>query len=97
MPPVPGEPQLMAHGYTNRTVRTGAIVTKDYQGPDAAIRCATEAAALAGLAGQVPVPRVLYCQQTWLVTACSLLRDLRGAATLAGSTSGDHGQMRGTA
>src|ERR1700733_13800855 len=46
----------MPHGYTNHTVRSGSVVTKDYQGPDAARRCRREGAALAPLAGSLPVP-----------------------------------------
>jgi aminoglycoside phosphotransferase (APT) family kinase protein len=52
-------PDLMPHGYTNCTMLDGSVVTKTYQGPDADRRGAREAAALRGLAGRVPVPRVL--------------------------------------
>ncbi|HEU5417333.1 MAG TPA: phosphotransferase [Streptosporangiaceae bacterium] len=56
--------ELLPHGYTNRTTRSGAVVTKAYLGPDAARRGAREAAVLRALAGpaaagQVPVPAVL--------------------------------------
>jgi aminoglycoside phosphotransferase (APT) family kinase protein len=51
--------ELMPHGYTNRTVQDGQVVAKSYQGPGAAQRCAREAAVLAALAGQLPVPPLL--------------------------------------
>jgi hypothetical protein len=51
--------ERMPHGYTNHTVRSGSVVTKDYQGPDAARRCGREAAALAALAGSLPVPPLI--------------------------------------
>ena len=51
--------ELMPHSYTNRTTRTGVVVTKVYQGPEAARRCAREAAAMRGLAGRLPVPTVI--------------------------------------
>jgi Ser/Thr protein kinase RdoA (MazF antagonist) len=54
----------MRHGYTNHTVRTGPVVTKDYQGPDAARRCTREAAALAALAGTLPVPPLVETAAT---------------------------------
>lgn len=44
----------MAHGYTHRTTRTGDVVTKVYQGPDAKACCAREAAALTAVAGLLP-------------------------------------------
>lgn len=49
----------MPHGYSNHTVRSGAVVTKSYQGQDAERRCAREAAALVALAGKLPVPPLL--------------------------------------
>jgi aminoglycoside phosphotransferase len=49
----------MPHGYTNHTVRAGAVVTKSYLGPDAAVRCAREAAVLTSLTRRLPVPPVL--------------------------------------
>jgi len=52
-------PELMPHGYTHRTTRTGDVITKAYQGPAAEARCAREAAALTALAGLVPVPRII--------------------------------------
>jgi aminoglycoside phosphotransferase len=51
--------QTMPHGYTNRTTGDGQVVTKSYLGPGAALRCAREAEVLTGLAGRLPVPRVL--------------------------------------
>jgi uncharacterized protein YbjT (DUF2867 family) len=41
------------------TVRSGAVVTKSYQGPDAAGRSAREAAVLTALAGRLPVPPLI--------------------------------------
>ena len=49
----------MPHGYTNRTMRNGPVVTKTYQGPEAACRSAREAAVLSALAGRLPVPEVI--------------------------------------
>ena len=49
----------MPHGYTNGTARDGSTVVKDYLGPDAGLRCETEAHALTALAGRLPVPPVL--------------------------------------
>jgi tRNA A-37 threonylcarbamoyl transferase component Bud32 len=49
----------LAHGYTNHTAGDGAVVVKTYAGPDAAARADGEHAALAALAGRVPVPPVL--------------------------------------
>ena len=54
----------MPHGYTNHTVRSGSVVTKDYRGPDAARRCGREAAALAALAGSLPVPPLVEAGDT---------------------------------
>jgi aminoglycoside phosphotransferase len=51
--------ELMPHSYTNHTTRDGHVVTKAYQGPDAAGRRALEAAVLRGLAGRLPVPSVI--------------------------------------
>jgi aminoglycoside phosphotransferase (APT) family kinase protein len=51
--------ELMPHSYTNHTTREGPVVTKAYQGPDAARRCEHEAAVLRALAGRLPVPPVL--------------------------------------
>jgi aminoglycoside phosphotransferase len=56
----------MPHGYTNHTTRDGMVVTKSYQGPDAARRCAHEAAAVSTLAGQLPVPPVIDHSDTTL-------------------------------
>jgi aminoglycoside phosphotransferase (APT) family kinase protein len=53
--------ELMPHSYTNHTTRSGPVVTKVYQGPAAARRCAREAAAVRGLAGRLPVPAVIGC------------------------------------
>jgi aminoglycoside phosphotransferase (APT) family kinase protein len=51
--------ELLPHGHTNHTTRDRSVVTKIYQGPDTARRCAREAAVLRGLAGRMPVPVVL--------------------------------------
>lgn len=56
----------MPHGYTNSTTGDGVVVTKSYQGPDAAHRCAREAAVLSALAGWLPVPPVLDRSDTSL-------------------------------
>ncbi len=53
--------ERMPHGYTNDTVRSGSVVTKDYQGPGAARRCGREAAALAG---SLPVPPLVEVGDT---------------------------------
>ena len=53
----------LPHGYTNVTTGDGSVVTKRYLGPDAAGRCAREAAALRGLAGRPPVPPLLDCAE----------------------------------
>jgi hypothetical protein len=49
----------LPHGYTNDTTRLGGVVTKRYQGPDAAGRQARETAVLRAVAGRLPVPPVL--------------------------------------
>ena len=46
----------MRHGYTNLTDTDGRVVTKKYQGPDAAWRAAREQAALRSFGAVVPVP-----------------------------------------
>jgi len=51
--------EVMPHGYSNHTVRSGAVVTKSYQGQDVELRCAQEAAALMALAGKLPVPPLI--------------------------------------
>jgi aminoglycoside phosphotransferase (APT) family kinase protein len=51
----------LPHSYTNRTTRDGPVVTKAYQGPDAAWRCTHEAGVLRALAYRLPVPPVLGC------------------------------------
>jgi aminoglycoside phosphotransferase (APT) family kinase protein len=45
------------------------VVTKQYRGPEAATGCAREAAALAALAGLLPVPRVIAAGPAFLQTA----------------------------
>lgn len=65
----PDEPELMTHGYTHRTSRLGAVVTKAYRGPEAVGRCRHETAALRALAGLLPVPPVLAAGPDWLRTA----------------------------
>ena len=51
--------ELLPHSHTNRTSRSGDLVSKSYRGPDAALRCAREITAVTGLYGQVPVPRLV--------------------------------------
>ena len=51
--------EIMVHGYTNHTARCGQVVTKAYQGPDAALRRDREAVALSALAGFLPVPALI--------------------------------------
>lgn len=63
------EPELMLHGYTHCTTRSGDVVTKTYQGPAAGACCAREAAALTALAGLVPVPKVIARGPVTLLTA----------------------------
>jgi hypothetical protein len=63
------EPELMRHGYTHCTTRSGDVVTKTYQGPAAGACCAREAAALTALAGLVPVPKVIARGPVTLLTA----------------------------
>ena len=49
----------LAHGYTNHSWLDGDLVVKQYQGVDAAERLRVEVAALARVAGVVPVPDVV--------------------------------------
>jgi hypothetical protein len=51
--------EVMPHGYTNHTARSGEVITKSYLGPNADRRCAREATALAALAGKLPVPPLI--------------------------------------
>jgi aminoglycoside phosphotransferase len=89
------QPEVMAHGYTHRTTRLGSVVTKDYQGPDAAARCRRESAALTALAGRLPVPPVLSAGPSSLCTG--LLPGVHGqdliAAGLAGPVLSAGGDM----
>jgi len=62
-------PELMPHGYTHRTTRSGDVVTKAYQGPAAEACCAREAGALTALAGLLPVPLVITRGPVTLQTA----------------------------
>jgi aminoglycoside phosphotransferase (APT) family kinase protein len=48
----------LAHGYTNRTLGDGGIVSKTYQGPDAAERRDRERRTLERLRGLLPVPEI---------------------------------------
>jgi hypothetical protein len=43
----------LPHGYTNDTTRLGGVLTKRYQGPDAAGRQARETAVLRAVAGRL--------------------------------------------
>src|SRR5919202_5720508 len=49
----------LAHGYTNQSWLAGELVVKQYQGVDAGVRLGVEVAALARVAGVVPVPDVV--------------------------------------
>ena len=49
----------LPHGYTNQTTGNGSLVRKVYEGPDASRRRDRERAALADLAGRIPVPPLL--------------------------------------
>jgi Ser/Thr protein kinase RdoA (MazF antagonist) len=71
----------MAHGYSNRVIRQGDVVTKSYLGPGAAQRCAREAAALAGLAGKLPVPPVITASARTL--RAGWLRGIHGQDLIA--------------
>jgi hypothetical protein len=51
--------QRLPHGYTNETVRDGAVVVKTYAGPGAAARLDREYRALRLIRDRVPVPPVL--------------------------------------
>ncbi|MBT2411240.1 phosphotransferase [Streptomyces sp. ISL-12] len=48
----------LGHGYTHHTVGDGAVVTKTYEGPDAAARLRREHLLLGRLLGRLPVPPV---------------------------------------
>jgi aminoglycoside phosphotransferase len=58
--------EVMPHSYTNLTTRDDSVVTKSYQGPDARVRCAREAAVLSAVAGHLPVAPVLGSSDTSL-------------------------------
>jgi aminoglycoside phosphotransferase (APT) family kinase protein len=49
--------ELLPHGHTNRTSRSGDTVNKAYRGPDAVLRRTREVTAVTALHGRVPVPR----------------------------------------
>jgi aminoglycoside phosphotransferase (APT) family kinase protein len=49
----------LPHGYTNETASDGDVVTKSYDGPGSAARCARETAVLRALSGRLPVPAVV--------------------------------------
>jgi Phosphotransferase enzyme family len=72
-----GRLEVMPHGDTNHTVKSGAVVTKSYLGPDADRRCAREAAVLMALAGKLPVPPLI---------------GMSGSAVSMGFMPGVHGQ-----
>jgi hypothetical protein len=55
--------QRLPHGYTNSTTRQGGVVTKCYDGPDAAGRQEREASVLRALSGELPVPHVIASDQ----------------------------------
>lgn len=48
----------LRHGCTNRTAGDGSVVTKTYEGPDAAARLRREHLLLGRLLGRLPVPPV---------------------------------------
>ncbi|HEY2506939.1 MAG TPA: phosphotransferase [Streptosporangiaceae bacterium] len=79
-------PEVMAHGYTHLTTRLGSVVTKAYRGPDAAARCGRETAALAALAGQLPVPPVIAAGRDSLQTR--LLPGVHGQDLIAAGLAG---------
>ncbi len=56
--------QLLPHSYTNHAVISAGTVIKTYRGLDAQARKAREAAALAALAGILPVPRLIEVTST---------------------------------
>jgi hypothetical protein len=64
------EPELMVHGYTHSTSRTGDVVTKVFRGPEAAAGCAREAAALSTVAGLLPVPRLIAAGPAYWHLVC---------------------------
>ena len=65
---VPLETARLPHGYTNATRRFDGTVRKSYLGPDPQERLRTEQAALTGLFGRFPVPRVLSSESRELRT-----------------------------
>ncbi len=59
-PDTVGDDDLFSHGYTNETsAHEAGLVRKRYSGTDARVRSAIEVACLVGLAGRLPVPRVV--------------------------------------
>lgn len=79
-------PATMPHGYTHRTTRLGSVITKAYRGPWALTGCARETAALAALAGQLPVPRVIATGTDWLQT--ELMPGVHGQDLIAAGLAG---------
>jgi phosphotransferase family enzyme len=62
----PSAQRRLPHGYTNVTERLRGAVRKFYQGPEPRSRRQVEQAALTGLHGRFPVPRLLYSRETEL-------------------------------
>ncbi|MFZ3565640.1 phosphotransferase family protein [Streptomyces sp. BH097] len=56
----------LKHGHTNRTLADRTVVTKTYDGPDAALRLRRERTLLPHLQGRLPVPPVLDATATTL-------------------------------
>jgi aminoglycoside phosphotransferase (APT) family kinase protein len=63
-----GTLEQMPHAYTNHTFRHNDTVFKSYRGPDAAVRCRREAAALEKLSPYVPVPPLIATTVDTLTT-----------------------------
>jgi aminoglycoside phosphotransferase (APT) family kinase protein len=68
--------QFLPHSYTNHAARSGGIVIKTYQGPDAESRRDREATTLAALTDLLPVPRLIAV--TGLQVRMSLMPGLPG-------------------
>ncbi|GAA2757165.1 phosphotransferase [Actinopolymorpha rutila] len=58
----------LPHGYTNRTVGDGAVVVKEYAGPDAPDRRRREQVVLDRLAGTIPLPPLVDAGDLRLTT-----------------------------
>lgn len=58
----------MKHGYTNSTDHHGAVVRKEYRGPDAELRQDAEVRALTTLRTHLAVPEIVSTGEGWLET-----------------------------